>query len=72
MIFSIYQRFEIEILRHGNEWRAYRRSNGMRQPDNEIIIPPDVAEHEMETYLDDLFHEYAAPGDEIKRIPVKP
>lgn len=68
MIFSIYGRFEIEILRHGGAWRTYRRGNGMRLPDNEIIIPPDVEEQELETYLDDLFHEYATPGDEIRRL----
>jgi hypothetical protein len=68
MIFSIYKRFEIEIRRQGGTWCAYRRSNGMSRPDPDIIIPSSVSESEIETYLDDLFHEYARPGDEIVRL----
>ena len=67
-IFSIYKRFEIEILRKEGGWQAYRRSNGIRQPEPELIIPPELTEEELAVYLDDVFHEYAGPGDELVRL----
>lgn len=72
MLFDIYGRFSILIERSGDTWIAYRQTNGqtngVRRRDTDIVIPPDLAEDELATYLDDLFHEYASPGASIRKV----
>ena len=33
-----------------------------------VVIPIEVQEHEIATYLDDLFHEGARPGESVRRV----
>ncbi|MFY3854362.1 DUF7661 family protein [Achromobacter xylosoxidans] len=33
-----------------------------------IVIPADLPEDELSTYLDDLYHELARPGDMVTRL----
>jgi hypothetical protein len=35
-------------------------------PVADVVIPPDVPADELATYLDDIFHEYAGPGDNVE------
>ena len=65
MIFDIYKRFELEILRVNGRWVVYRNRNGTRRADWSIIIPHELREDELVSFLDDFFHEYARPGDII-------
>lgn len=67
MIFDIYKRFEIEILREGGRWVAYRKNDGTRRADWTIIIPHELREDELTGFLGDFFGEYARPGDSITR-----
>lgn len=67
MIFDIYKRFEVEILRKDDRWVVYRNNNGTKRPDWTIIIPHELREDELAGFLDDFFHEYAGPGDSIIR-----
>jgi hypothetical protein len=68
--FDIYGRFQIEVLMASAGWTAYRSSNGLRVPYPELVIPQELEESELAQFLDDHFHEYALPGQVIRRIPV--
>lgn len=69
MRFDIYGRFQIEVRRENEGWAAYRAEHGKRVPLEELVIPPDVTEDELATYLDDVYHEFAGCGDEVERLP---
>ena len=70
MRFDIYGRFQIEVLMTSAGWVAYRRSNGVRAPYPDLTIPHELQESELEQFLDDHFHEYAMPGQAIRRVLV--
>lgn len=65
MIYDIYKRFELEIVRVDGRWVVYRLGNGMRRADWTIVIPHELSEQELIGFLDDFYHEYARPGDVI-------
>lgn len=65
MIFDIYKRFELEIVRVDGRWVVYRNSNGSRRADWSIVVPHELREDELAGFLDDFYHEYARPGDII-------
>lgn len=67
MIFDIYKRFELEIVRVNDRWLVYRRGNGSKRVDWTIVIPHELKEEELASFLDDFYHEYARPGDSITR-----
>lgn len=68
MIFDIYGHFELEIIREGDSWIAYRRGQGTRRQEPDLSIPSSLTEAELLTYLDDIYHEYAAVGRTIRQI----
>ncbi|WMW81130.1 hypothetical protein RF679_02320 [Undibacterium cyanobacteriorum] len=68
MRFNIYGRFQIVVEKIDGAWIAYQVSQGIRTPVEDLVIPHDVAEHEMLTYLDDIYHEYAGFGQVIERV----
>lgn len=68
MLFDIYGRFQIEIQRTGSGWAAYRRSSGLRAPYPDLLFPAGLQESELAQFLDDHFHEYAQPGQVIRRL----
>jgi len=69
MRFDIYRRFQVEIVRAGDAWTAYRPGAGTRMPLDELVIPAHLAPADLVTYLDDVYHEYAGVGDEIVALP---
>jgi hypothetical protein len=67
--FNVYGRFSIELGREGDTWIAYRSDGeGKRRRDNNTVILPDLPEWKVALYLDDIFHEWAKPGDVVTRI----
>ncbi|MGJ7914710.1 alpha/beta fold hydrolase [Massilia sp. LXY-6] len=72
MKFNIYGRFQIEVRRENGAWVVYRSELGKRTRLNDVPVPPDLAAQEIATYLDDIFHEFAGPGDTVEPIPEKP
>ncbi len=66
MKFNVYDRFVLEIIQEKGQWKAYRVGDGAKIPDNDLIIPPDLDSSELITFLDDMLHELARPGQEIK------
>jgi hypothetical protein len=68
MRFDVYGRFQLEVVRERGQWVVYRLGDGKRAP-AELAIPSWVAQNELATYLDDLLHELAGPGQSIRRLP---
>lgn len=68
MTFDIYGRFQVEVLREGGAWLAYRSECGKRVRMDELVIPAHLAEEEIIIYLDDIFHELARPGRHVGRL----
>jgi hypothetical protein len=66
--FDIYGRFQIEVQKTGSGWVAYRKSNGLRAPYRDLVFPADLPESALEQFLDDYFHEYAQPGQVVRRV----
>jgi hypothetical protein len=64
--FDIYGRFQLEVLRDGEQWNVYRLVSGKRVACADIVVPSEVTEEELATYLDDLFHEGALPGTVVR------
>ncbi len=68
MRFDVYGRFQLEVVRVGEEWRVYRVAQGKLMLAGDVVIPAEVAPSEVATYLDDLFHEAAAPGKRVRLL----
>lgn len=71
MRFSIYGRYDLEVVRVDGAWVAQRVDGSgptARRRSADLVIPADLGEGEVATYLDDLLHELARPGDEIRRL----
>lgn len=68
MRFDIYGRQQLDVVRDDDRWNVYELSAGTRVLLNDVIIPPDVDEAGLSTFLDDLFHELARPGQTVRRI----
>jgi hypothetical protein len=70
MIFDIYGRFQIEVQKTDSGWTAYRKSSGLRAPYPDLVFPADLEESRLEQFLDDHFHEYAQPGQGVRRVEI--
>ncbi len=68
MKFNVYDIFVLEITQENGRWTAFRVGEGTRIPDYDLIVPQDLDESELTTFLDDMFHELARPGKDIKRL----
>ena len=68
MRFDIYGQEQLDVIREGGGWKVYVVGDGKRIPLSDIVIPADVEENEIPTFLDDLFHELARPGKTIRRV----
>lgn len=66
MRFNIYDRFVLEVIREKGQWLSYRTGEGIRRKVHELVIPSDLNESDLIVYLDDVLHELASPGTEIK------
>ena len=71
MLFDIYGRFRLEILREADGWLAYRIEPGKRMKFPELAIPAALSAEELAGYLDDLYHEAAKPGEVVRRVDVE-
>ncbi len=69
MKYNVYKR-EIEIIKAHGTWTVFMLgSDGKKRVSHDIFIPSTVSEENMETYLEDLLHEWASPGnDKICKI----
>lgn len=66
MIVSVFGR-KVEVIRENNEWILYSLGEGKKRREVDIVIPSDLDENEVLTYLADIFHEVATPeNNEVK------
>jgi hypothetical protein len=68
MLFDIYGRFRIEVLRVGERWNVYRPGLGAHVPMFEVSIPPELDQVELDAFLDDLYHELGGPGLVVRQV----
>jgi hypothetical protein len=66
--FDIYRQFQVEVVRESSRWKIYKLGLGIRCELNGIVLPDELREDEIATFLDDMFHEMARPGDSVRRI----
>jgi hypothetical protein len=66
--FDIYGRFQLDVIREGDAWIVFRLAAGKRIRSNDLTIPADLRPSEIATYLDDLFHEVAMPGKDVRLV----
>lgn len=69
MKFNIYGRFQVDVRRESDSWVVYRSEPGKRTRLNDVVIPPNLVEQELTTYLDDIFHEFAKLGENVEVMP---
>jgi hypothetical protein len=68
MRFDIYGRFQVEVRRENEAWVVYRAELGKRSRLHDVVVPPQLDEDDIATYLDDVFHEYAGIGQTVVRL----
>jgi hypothetical protein len=69
MKFNIYGRFQVDVRREKDSWVVYRSELGKRTLLNDVVVPPNIAAHDLATYLDDIFHEFAKLGENVEVMP---
>lgn len=68
MRFDIYGRFQLEVRRDNDSWEVYRHELGKRAKVVDVVVPSALAAGEIATWLDDIYHEFSAPGQRVERI----
>ncbi len=68
MRFDIYGRYRLDVVREDGRWALYRLDGGKRRAVTDFAIPNVLQTEELETYLDDMLHELARPGDVVRCI----
>jgi hypothetical protein len=64
--FSVYGRFTLDVVREGRQWSVYRLEPGKRIRVRDFAIPSSLREGEIATFLDDIYHELAMPGQTVQ------
>ncbi len=66
--FDVYGRFTVDVVRAASGWDVYRVGEGKRGLIPDIWIPGSESPHELAQQLDDVFHELASPGREVRYL----
>ncbi len=66
MKFDVYGQFVVDVIRRGEDWEVYRVEPGKRIRMLEIAIPSNTPIDQIACFLDDLWHETATPGKDIR------
>ena len=66
MRLSVYGRFKLDVVREGKQWIVYRLEPGKRIKVRDFAIPSSLREGEIVTFVDDIYHELAAPGQRVQ------
>lgn len=51
----------IEVVREENAWVIYEMGEGKKFPTHDVVLPAELTEVEIVSYLEDLLHEAATP-----------
>ena len=65
MRFNVYGRFTLDVVREGSQWTVYRLEPGRRIKVRDFAIPSSLRAAEIGTFLDDIYHELAQPGETV-------
>jgi len=63
---DVYGRFKLDVVREGTQWAVYRLEPAKRIKVREFAIPSSLREAEIGTFLDDIYHELAKPGQTVR------
>jgi hypothetical protein len=66
--FDVYGRFMVEVIRRDGNWEVYRTDIGKRVRMHEVVIPSEMSADRIPYFLEDLWHESAAPGKTIRTL----
>jgi hypothetical protein len=66
MKLNVYDRFTLDVVREGSQWTVYRLEPGKRIKVRDFAIPSSLREAEIVTFVDDIYHELAAPGQTVQ------
>jgi hypothetical protein len=69
MKFNVYGPFQVDVRRENDSWVVYRTELGKRSLLHDVVVPPNLAAHDLATYLDDIFHEFAKLGENVELMP---
>ena len=67
MLFNVYGRDLLEVVREEDRWVLYRVESGRRCRFTDFAIPRQLNENEIARYLDEMLHEAAWPGHSLRR-----
>ena len=67
--FDVYGRFVLQVERRQGQWIVHRAGNGLRRRERDLIIPAELDAADIASFLDDVYHELAGPGDRVVRLP---
>ena len=68
MRYSVYGKFNVEVVRRDNDWSVFRIGQGVKRLDPDIYIDPDATKAEILVALDDAFHEFATSDTTVEEI----
>jgi hypothetical protein len=69
MRLDVYGRFQLDIERTSSGYRVFELgSEGKRRTREDIVLPADLPEADVEQFIDDLLHELGAPGRMVRRM----
>lgn len=52
---------EMSVIKKEHEWQLFNESDtGIRSRVYDVVIPSDLDSNDLETYLDDIYHEYSS------------
>ena len=70
MKFDIFGKKILEVVRLDGRWQTfYCGSGGVKRKADDIRIPDDLDESQLDEYIADVFHEWATPlRAEVRRL----
>ena len=68
LVFDVYGRFRVHVERDAGAWRVLRVGSDGKRTLLGVEIPPHLPEADLARHLDDLMHEDARPGEEIRLV----
>lgn len=69
MRFDIYGRFQLDVVRTTNGYEIYELgAEGKRRVRDDIALPADLPEDDIQQALDDLLHELGGTGRLVRRV----
>jgi hypothetical protein len=69
MRFDVYCRLELDVVHTANGYEIYEMgAEGKRRLRDDIVLPADLPEGDIEQALDDLLHELGESGRVVRRV----